>query len=69
LTNLAKVKPREFWKVIKKHYKKKSPLSNTLTVQDIYTHFNDLYGSTPNMITLNRKSSAKILTSNFLILN
>ena len=25
LTNLAKVKPREFWKVIKKHYKKKSP--------------------------------------------
>ena len=47
LTHLAKDKPREFWKVIKKQYKKKSPLSNTLTVDDIYTHFNDLYGSTP----------------------
>jgi len=49
-------------------------LSNTLTVEDINTHFNDIhvYGSTPTLITLNRKYIVfltKILTSNFLILN
>jgi len=72
LTYLAREKPRGFWEVIKKQYKQKSPWSNTFIVEDIYTHFNDLYGSTPNMITLNRKYIiflTNILTSNVLILN
>lgn len=48
LTNLAKEKPRDFWKTIKNQYKKQQPTSTNLTVDEIYEHFNDLIGSFPN---------------------
>ena len=44
--DLAKTKPKKFWKSIKNKYKKKSSESNNLTAENLLDHFNSVYGGT-----------------------
>ena len=45
LSNLAKSKPKQFWKTIKKQYEKKSAKSDKINNTDMFEHFKNLFGS------------------------
>lgn len=40
---ISKSNPKQFWKKVKCQYKKKQKLAQTLNIEDLYEHFNDLY--------------------------
>ena len=44
ISNLAKVKPREFWKTIKKSVKKTNTKSDSLTTEELQNHFENMFG-------------------------
>ena len=44
VSELAKSHTKEFWKSIKRRYKKKSSQSDTLSAQDFLNHFKEIYG-------------------------
>lgn len=45
LTKMAKEKPRQFWNKVKTQYTKHRSVAENLNINDIYTHFENLYGS------------------------
>ena len=47
LKNLAKTKPKQFWKSIKKCYNKSKNSKNYVKLDDLYDHFNSLLGQEP----------------------
>ena len=47
--NMAKSKPKQFWKTIKKKFtNSKSVQSDSLTVDDLFHHFKSIYGIEPD---------------------
>ena len=44
INNLAKTDPRKFWKNIKKSYEKSTSTSDSLTVDDLCNHFENVFG-------------------------
>lgn len=44
INNLAKSNPRKFWKNINRTYKKSSPTPDSLTVDELYNHFENVFG-------------------------
>ena len=47
LENIAKTKPKQFWKSIKKCYNKSKNSKNNVKLDDLYDHFNSLLGQEP----------------------
>ena len=45
ITHIARSNYKLFWKEIKSQYKQSSEESQTLNTNDMYTQFNELYGS------------------------
>ena len=50
ITSLAKTKPKQFWKNIKKTYKTATPMADKLNLSDLFEHFKSLYETTDNNI-------------------
>lgn len=48
LNDLAKKEPRNFWKKIKKSYKKNAINADSLTVEKLQEHFKNMFGEQPN---------------------
>ena len=44
LENIAKTQPRKFWKSIKKCYNKTNGPKDSINIDDLYEHFNELLG-------------------------
>ena len=47
LENIAKTKPRKFWKLLKKCYKNQNN-NDSINTDDLFNHFNDLFGQNIN---------------------
>lgn len=45
INNLAKTNPRKFWKEIRGNIRKNTNSADTLTKDDLYVHFKNMYGS------------------------
>ena len=52
LKNIAKSQSRTFWKSLKKCHTKDNPIPNELNINDLFNHFNSIYGATPENDTL-----------------
>jgi hypothetical protein len=50
---MAKENPRKYWKTISEKYKKQSPTSNKLKVDELFNHFKHLYGEESNTSQFN----------------
>ena len=50
ISNLAKSKPKQFWKNIKKNYKTTQPNADKLNLLDLFDHFKSLYDTTDTTI-------------------
>ena len=51
LTDLARNKPKQFWKKVKNQYKNSKIMSENVHVNEFYDHFKKLYGSEPDATT------------------
>ena len=47
LENFTKIKPRKFWKSLKKCYKNQNN-NNRINADNLFNHFNDLFGQNIN---------------------
>ena len=47
VANLAKTDPKGFWQNIKKQYKHTTNKTKNVSIEDMFQHFNTLYGSSP----------------------
>ena len=48
LENIAKTQPRKFWKSLKKCHNNSKDAKTYIKLEDLYEHFNELYGDTVN---------------------
>lgn len=46
INSLASSQPRKFWKNIKKSYRKETNSADLLTLDELFNHFKDMFGST-----------------------
>jgi len=60
---IAKQHPRKIWKTVKNSYKKVDDKPDSLSINELCTHFKDLFGKQTQMLTMTILTLVMILTS------
>ena len=66
VSRLAKDNPKSFWRNVKAQYKNNSVKTCNITIDDMYEHFNTLYGPSPSPNSDNADNNADIVYDNEL---